>query len=98
VSSPSPPFAAIFDWDGVIIDSGQLHAELALARCRVGKPIADSFIRGFGMKSGELLRFMDGRRIPRKLPDSRVERGTLRKLVARGDIAALPGVAEWLSS
>ena len=45
------PFGAIFDWDGVIIDSAALHEQSwhRLAR-ELGTTIApDSFIRGFGM-------------------------------------------------
>jgi len=52
-----PPFGAIFDWDGVIIDSGQLHAESwRRLAAELGKKIApDSFIRGFGMKSARIM-------------------------------------------
>ena len=56
------PFAAIFDWDGVIIDSGQLHAQSwRLLAAELGQPIApNSFIRGFGMKSARIIAEIHG--------------------------------------
>jgi beta-phosphoglucomutase family hydrolase len=100
-SSTQPPFGAIFDWDGVIIDSGQLHAESwrSLAK-ELGKSIAsDSFIRGFGMKSARIIQEIHGwssepaeiaRLVGRK-------EALYREIVARSDIAALAGVAAWLA-
>ena len=52
-----PPFGAIFDWDGVIIDSARLHEQSwhRLA-AELGKSITpESFIRGFGMKSARII-------------------------------------------
>ncbi|MBA3543397.1 MAG: HAD family phosphatase [Chthoniobacterales bacterium] len=99
-SSPQPPFGAIFDWDGVIIDSGKLHEQSwkQLAQ-ELGTTIApDSFIRGFGMKSARIIEEIH--RWARE--PAGVERLTNRKealyreLVARSKITALPGVMEWL--
>ena len=44
---------ALFDWDGVIIDSSAQHEESwTLLANEIGKPLpADHFLRGFGMKS-----------------------------------------------
>ncbi len=100
MSSLSPPFAAIFDWDGVIIDSGQLHAQSwRLLAAELGKSIApDSFIRGFGMKSARIIAEIHGwAKDPAEIArlESRKE-ALYREIVARSDIAALPGVAEWL--
>lgn len=56
-AAAQPPFGAIFDWDGVIIDSGKLH-ERSWHRLagELGKTLApDSFIRGFGMKSAHII-------------------------------------------
>jgi beta-phosphoglucomutase family hydrolase len=95
-----PLFAAIFDWDGVIIDSGRLHAQSwRLLASELGKTIApDSFIRGFGMKSARIIEEIHGW----AKESSEIARLTNRKealyreLVARGEISPLPGVVEWL--
>jgi len=57
INKLQPPFGAIFDWDGVIIDSGALHAQSwRRLAAEIGRPIvADSFIRGFGMKSARII-------------------------------------------
>jgi len=95
-----PPFGAIFDWDGVIIDSGQLHAESwRRLAAELGKKIApDSFIRGFGMKSAliiaEIHRWATEPEEIARL-ENRKE-ALYREIVAQSAIAALPGVVEWL--
>jgi len=100
-SSAQPPFGAIFDWDGVIIDSGQLHAESwRLLAAELGKSIAsDSFIRGFGMKSGRIIAEIHGwAEDPAEILRLENRKEALyREIVARSDIAALPGVAEYLA-
>jgi beta-phosphoglucomutase family hydrolase len=99
-SSAQPPFGAIFDWDGVIIDSGQLHAQSwRLLATELGKTIApDSFIRGFGMKSGRIIaeihRWAEDPVEIAKLVERK--ESLYRQIVARSDIVALRGVAEWL--
>ena len=102
MTSPAqPPFAAIFDWDGVIIDSGQLHAQSwRLLATELGKTITpDSFIRGFGMKSGRIIaeihRWSEDPVEIAKLVERK--ESLYREIVARSDIAALSGVAEWLA-
>jgi len=100
ISNSRPPFGAIFDWDGVIIDSGKLHAQSwRQLATELGKSIApDSFIRGFGMKSARIIEEIHGWA---KEP-SEVARLTNRKealyreIVAQSEIAPLPGVVEWL--
>ena len=100
-SSAHPPFGAIFDWDGVIIDSGQLHAESwRLLAAELGKTIApDSFVRGFGMKSGRIIaeihRWSEDAGEIAKLADRK--EALYREIVAQSDIVALPGVVEWLA-
>jgi beta-phosphoglucomutase family hydrolase len=99
-SSAQPPFGAIFDWDGVIIDSAKLHEQSwqRLAR-ELGKSIApDSFIRGFGMKSARIIAEIHAW----ATEPAEVARLTNRKealyreIVAQSDIAPLPGVVAWL--
>ena len=65
----------------------------------LGKPIApDSFIRGFGMKSGRIIAEIHGwAKDPAEIARLEGRKEALyREIVARSDIAALPGVAEWL--
>ncbi|MEJ2383743.1 MAG: HAD family phosphatase [Xanthomonadales bacterium] len=91
---------ALFDWDGVIIDSSAQHEESweRLAD-EIGKPLPDDhFVRGFGMKNQVI--------IPTILdwtddPDE-IERYSLRKealyrdIVRRDGIRPLPGVRDLL--
>ena len=99
-SRAQPCFAAIFDWDGVIIDSGQLHAQSwRLLAAELGKPIAsDSFIRGFGMKSAWIIAEIHGwASDPAEIARLENRKEALyREIVARSEIAPLPGVVEWL--
>jgi beta-phosphoglucomutase family hydrolase len=100
IRNARPLFGAIFDWDGVIIDSGKLHAESwrLLAR-ELGKPIGpDSFIRGFGMKSARIIEEIHGwAKEPSEIARLTNRKEALyRELVARSEIAPLPGVVEWL--
>lgn len=100
ISRALPPFGAIFDWDGVIIDSGKLHARSwQLLAAEVGQEIApDSFIRGFGMKSArivqEIHRWAEEPADVARLANRK--ESLYRDLVGQGEIVALPGVTEWL--
>ena len=99
-ASKPPPFGAIFDWDGVIIDSAKLHEQSwhRLA-AELGKTIApESFIRGFGMKSARIIEEIHGwAKEPEEVARLTNRKEALyRELVARSEIAPLPGVAAWL--
>ena len=100
MAPPAPPFGAIFDWDGVIIDSARLHEEswqqLAAER---GTTIAPgSFWRGFGMKSARIIeeihRWATDPAEVARLTDRKEE--LYREIVRRSEIAPLPGVVAWL--
>ena len=93
-------WGAIFDWDGVIIDSSSHHEESweRLAR-ETGKPLPPGhFKKGFGRKNEFI--------IPEILEWTReaaeIERFSLRKealyreVVAERGVEALPGVRLWL--
>ncbi len=101
MSASGPPlFGAIFDWDGVIIDSAGLHEQSwrRLAR-ELGKTIAaDSFIRGFGMKSARIIEEIHGwAKEPAEIARLTNRKEALyREIVARSEIAPLPGVVAWL--
>ncbi len=94
------PFGAIFDWDGVIIDSARLHEQSwhRLA-AELGKTIApQSFIRGFGMKSARIIEQIhrwatEAEEISRL---TNRKEALYREIVAQAEIAPLPGVVEWL--
>ena len=95
-----PPFGAIFDWDGVIIDSAKLHERSwhRLAE-ELGRSIApESFIRGFGMKSARIIEEIHGwSKEPEELARLTNRKEALyREIVAQSDLEPLPGVVEWL--
>jgi HAD superfamily hydrolase (TIGR01509 family) len=93
-------WGAIFDWDGVIIDSSKQHEEgWELLSREISKPLPDGhFKKGFGMKNEfiipRILRWTDD-------PDE-VKRLSLRKealyreIIRDRGVTALPGVAVWL--
>lgn len=96
----APPFGAIFDWDGVIIDSARLHEESwhRLA-AELGTTIAPgSFLRGFGMKSAQIIEQIHRwATAPAEIARLTERKEALyRAIVGQSEIAPLPGVAEWL--
>jgi len=100
VRNMQPAWAAIFDWDGVILDSSRHHEESweRLAR-ETGKPLpAGHFRRGFGRRNIEILRDMlgwsqEGEEIDRL---SRRKEELYREVVELWGIEPLPGVRPWL--
>ena len=94
------PWAAIFDWDGVIIDSSRQH-ELSweqLAR-HEKLPLPDGhFQRGFGMKNEriipQLLQWTTDPAEIKRLAWQKEE--FYRQIVRESGIQALPGVREFL--
>ena len=96
-----PPFGAIFDWDGVIIDSGKLHKESwrRLAKELKQTIARDSFIRGFGMKSQQIIadihRWSQDPAEISRLTDRKEE--LYREILAETKIAPLAGVTDWLN-
>lgn len=100
-ATAAPPFGAIFDWDGVVIDSAQLHEQSwhRLAG-ELGTTIAPgSFKRGFGMKSAHIIQEIHGwSREPDEIARLTDRKEALyREIVADAEIAPLPGVVEWLA-
>jgi beta-phosphoglucomutase family hydrolase len=99
--STTPAWAAIFDWDGVILDSSRQHEESwnLLAR-ENGLPLPpDFFRRSFGMKNEriipELLGWTRDPERVRALGDRK--EALYRELIRRDGVQPLPGVREWLS-
>jgi HAD superfamily hydrolase (TIGR01509 family) len=94
------PWGAIFDWDGVVIDSSRSHEkswELLAAEERRPLP-ADHFEKGFGRKNEfiipELLRWTDNPVEIRRL--SLRKEALYRELIASRPLDPMPGVREWL--
>ena len=91
---------AIFDWDGVIIDSGE-HHKLSWERLAVeiAQPLPEGhFKRGFGMKNEviipELLSWSQDVAEIRRL--SLRKEALYREIIREKGITALPGVETWL--
>ena len=95
-------WAAIFDWDGVIIDSSRHHEESweRLAR-EIGKTLPEGhFKAGFGMKNEwiitNLLQWTDSAEHIVEL--SLRKEAIYREVVAEWGVEALPGVVDWLAT
>jgi len=97
---PAPAWCAIFDWDGVVIDSSRQHEESweRLAR-EAGRPLPEGhFKAGFGRKNefiiAHLLGWTDDSAELRRLS---MRKETLyREIVRENGLAPLPGVRTWL--
>jgi HAD superfamily hydrolase (TIGR01509 family) len=97
---PSAAWGALFDWDGVIIDSRRHHEESweRLAR-EAGKPLPDGhFLAGFGRKNEfiipEILGWTTDLEEIHQL--SLHKEAVYREVVADWGLEALPGVRTWL--
>jgi beta-phosphoglucomutase family hydrolase len=93
-------WAALFDWDGVIIDSSAHHEESweRLAR-EVGKPLPpDHFKQGFGRKNEVIIPTILGwTDDPEEIRRFSLRKEELyREVVAAWGLHALPGVRIWL--
>ena len=96
----SATWAAIFDWDGVIIDSSRQHEESweRLSR-EIGKPLPEGhFKAGFGRKNEfiipHLLNWEDREVEVRRL--SLRKEALYREIVRERGLEPLPGVRTWL--
>ena len=94
------PLGALFDWDGVVIDSSNQHErsweQLA---AEIGKPLPpDHFVRGFGMKNQRIITGLLGwTGDPGEVEEYSLRKEQLyRELVKEGGIRPLPGVRELL--
>jgi len=94
--------AVIFDWDGVVIDSSDLHEQSwELLAKEIGKPLpAGHFKAGFGKKNQEIiptiLRWAEDPQDVIRLADRKEE--LYRKLVREQGVHVLPGARELLSA
>jgi beta-phosphoglucomutase family hydrolase len=91
---------AIFDWDGVIINSAAQHEESweRLAR-ECAKPLPENhFKRGFGMKNEVIIpELLNWTTIPTEIRLLSLRKEAIyREVVRERGMTALPGVSEWL--
>ena len=91
---------AIFDWDGVVIDSSAAHEESweMLGR-EVGKPMPeDHFERGFGQKNQfiipEILQWTSHPAEVERLGDRKEE--LYREILAQTGVTCIPGIEDFL--
>lgn len=93
-------WGAIFDWDGVIIDSAEYHRQSWERYCaESGRKLNDTFfLKGFGMKNEviipELLNWTHDPKEIRVIADRKEEH--YRDILREQGCAPLPGVVTWL--
>ena len=98
----SPDWAALFDWDGVIIDSASAHErswELLAGENRLPLP-EDHFLRGFGMRNEVIIpEILEWTQDPDRVRELSLRKEALyREVVRREGVTVLPGVETYLRS
>ena len=94
-------WGAIFDWDGVIIDSADYHRESWERYCaESGRKLNDTFFKkGFGMKNEviipELLNWTHDPKEIRQIADRKEEH--YREILREKGAEPIPGVLPWLT-
>lgn len=94
------PWGAIFDWDGVVIDSSKAHEESWDRLAREGSRILPEghFVKGFGRKNDFIIpEILGWTRDAAEIQQLSLRKEELYRLVVkeRGQVA-LPGVRTWL--
>jgi len=96
-----PPFTAIFDWDGVVIDSAAAHRE---SWERLARELGRQFPAGwwektFGRKNTEIIsEVLDWAREPAEITElSDRKEVCYRDIIRKRGVQPLPGVREWLA-
>jgi beta-phosphoglucomutase family hydrolase len=95
-----PPWAAIFDWDGVIIDSSRQH-ELSWKRLarEIGKLLPEGhFNAGFGRKNEFIIpNLLNWEHDPAEVRRLSLRKEALyREIIREQGLEPLPGVRTWL--
>ncbi len=94
-------FGAIFDWDGVIIDSSAQHEQSwELLADEIGKPLPEGhFKRGFGKKNERIIPDLDWATDANEIHQLGLRKEELyRELVRRDGVTPLPGARELLTT
>jgi HAD superfamily hydrolase (TIGR01509 family) len=98
----SPVWAALFDWDGVVIDSGAAHKKSwELLAAERGLPLPhDHFLRGFGMKNEAIIpKLLQWTDVPEDIRELSLRKEALYRDVVRNEgVTVLPGVERYLQS
>jgi HAD superfamily hydrolase (TIGR01509 family) len=98
----SAPWGAIFDWDGVIIDSRKHHEESWERLAREERRVLPEghFLKGFGRKNEfiipEILGWTTDESEIRRI--SLLKEALYREVVSEWGLDPLPGVREWLEA
>lgn len=99
-SLTSSRIGALFDWDGVVVDSSAQHERSwELLADENGKRLPpDHFLRGFGMKNQEIIRdLLEWCDDPREIEALSLRKEVLyRQVVQEEGIAPIPGAVELL--
>jgi HAD superfamily hydrolase (TIGR01509 family) len=94
------PWGALFDWDGVIIDSRRHHEESwGRLAAELGKSLPDDhFLKGFGRKNEFIIPELLGwtRELEEIHQISLRKEALYREVVADWGLEALPGVRTWM--
>ncbi len=94
-------FAAIFDWDGVIIDSSAQHERSwELLSAEIRKPLPEGhFKRGFGKKNEVIIPDLGWASAPAEVHSLGLRKEELyRELLRRDGVAPLPGARKLLET
>jgi len=99
---PTADWAALFDWDGVMIDSATAHErswELLAEENRLPLP-ADHFLRGFGMRNEVIIpNLLSWTRDPDRVRELSLRKEELyREVIRKEGVTVLPGVEPYLHS
>src|SRR5437016_6741655 len=94
-----PTFAAIWDMDGTLVDTAELHFEAWKETCReLGRDFTRAdFAATFGRRNPEIIRHLFGERFDDgAIDDLGYRKEELYKAAARAGVSLLPGVRELL--
>lgn len=102
MSASKTTWGAVFDWDGVIIDSSALHEESwHLCAKELNLPIDPSFFKkSFGMKNEKIIpEILKWTTDPKLIEKYSLRKEVLyRELLAKKGLSPLPGVVNFLKS
>jgi beta-phosphoglucomutase len=98
-STASAPFGAIWDVDGTLVDTAELHFLAWEKVCQeLGRPFSRAdFAATFGRRNPEIIRHLFGDRFSdREIADLGERKEVLYRAAARSGVSPLPGVADLL--
>ncbi len=96
---PSPPGAVIWDVDGTLVDTAELHFRAWVELCRdLGRDFTRAdFAATFGRRNPEIIRYLFGERFDDAvIDDLGIRKEELYKAAARHGVELLPGVRQLL--